>query len=185
MISDRDSLIAQVSAGHQVPFLHFWGHQPNHDGSPGKGCLSQWFPASFELDGDRYATAEHYMMAEKARLFSDEPIRQAILATPSPAEAKKLGRKIRGFHDQTWVDHRLDIVLQGNLAKFRQHAAMRAFLLSTGEQVLVEASPTDAIWGIGLSADHAHANHPGQWPGLNLLGFVLMAVRDRLLTEPL
>ncbi len=180
MINDRDSLLAYLAQGHTVQFLHFWGHQPNRDGSVGKGCFSQWFPAPFELNGTRYATTEHYMMAAKAHLFDDEPIRQRILSAPTPAEAKKLGRKIRGFDDTAWQAHRSDIVVRGNLAKFRSHPPMQQFLLQTGDKVLVEASPVDAIWGIGLAEDHVNANRPSQWPGLNLLGFALMTVRQHL-----
>lgn len=174
-----DSLTAAVRDGARYDYLCFWGHR-GKPGQVGKGCFSQWYPAGFELDGQRYATAEHWMMAGKARLFGDAAIAARILASDDPAEAKALGRKIAGFDETRWVEHRYALVVAGNLAKFEQNPALGAFLLATGERVLVEASPVDAIWGIGLAADHADATRPERWRGLNLLGFALMDVRARL-----
>ena len=127
-----------------------------------------------------YATAEHYMMAEKARLFKDERTRQQILAAEHPHAAKKLGRHIQPFHESVWKQQRFAIVVQGNLAKFSQYPALKDFLLQTGERILVEASPMDTIWGIGLAQDNSQANDPTKWRGDNLLGFALMVVRDQL-----
>ncbi len=146
----------------------------------GKECFSQWYRAPFTLDGHTYATTEHYMMAEKARLFQDEATRQAILGASHPHEAKTLGRQVQNFEEGPWDAARFEIVVQGNLAKFSQHPALRTFLLDTGQRVLVEASPVDAIWGIGLAQDHPQAANPAEWPGLNLLGFALMEVRAQL-----
>ena len=73
-------------------------------------------------------------------------------------------------------------MVRGNAAKFGQHAAFRAFLLDTHDRVLVEASPVDAIWGIGLAQEDARALNPVAWRGLNLLGFALMEVRAHLAT---
>jgi ribA/ribD-fused uncharacterized protein len=82
-----------------------------------------------------------------------------------------------------WNQHRREIVMAGNYQKFTQNTALREFLLTTGDRVLVEASPLDKIWGIGLAADHVDAPQPEKWPGLNLLGFALMQVRDRIRQE--
>ena len=142
--------------------------------------FGQWTPSPFTVDGEHYVCAEQYMMAEKARLFGDEDVRRRILQSPSPRQHKKLGREVKGFDPATWEAHRLDIVVRGNLAKFTQHPEMRAELLSTGDRILVEASPLDQIWGIGLRADHPDAQHPDQWVGLNLLGEALMKVRAQL-----
>lgn len=84
----------------------------------GKTCLSQWFPSRFEVDGVPYPTAEHWMMAEKARLFRDEEVLGRILACEHPGEAKKLGREVRGFDGSVWDAHRVEVVVQGNLHKF-------------------------------------------------------------------
>ena len=132
------------------------------------------------VDGVRYATAEHWMMAGKARLFDDADALAKVLANDDPGAAKAAGRAVRGFDEARWLAHRFDLVVAGNHAKFAQHPVLERFLLSTGDQVLVEASPVDAIWGIGLAAGDPRAHDPAQWPGLNLLGFALMAVRERL-----
>lgn len=174
-----DQLVAAVGAGARFDYLCFWGHRTK-PGQVGKSCFSQWYPAGFELDGRRYATAEHWMMAGKARLFGDDAIAARILASEDPAEAKALGREIAGFDQARWAERRYALVRDGNLAKFAQNPALGAFLLATGDQVLVEASPVDAVWGIGLAADHADATRPERWRGLNLLGFALMDVRARL-----
>jgi ribA/ribD-fused uncharacterized protein len=176
----RDQLTQIIASGGVPKWLMFWGHQPQADGSVGKGCLSQWWPCRFTVEGIEYASAEHWMMAAKARLFGDHDAVPRILAARTPAEAKNLGRLVQGFDEQVWVARRLDLVVEGNVAKFGQDAALRGFLLATARRVLVEASPRDRIWGIGLGAANERATDPLQWRGLNLLGFALMEARDRL-----
>lgn len=176
----REQLIAAMDAGASPKWLMFWGHQPEPDGSVGKGTLSQWWPCSFTVDGVDYASAEHWMMAGKARLFDDEQALAQILAAPTPAEAKDLGRLVRGYDDDAWCAARFEIVVAGNVAKFGQDQALRAYLLDTAQRVLVEASPRDRIWGIGLGAGNERATDPRQWRGGNLLGFALMEARSRL-----
>jgi ribA/ribD-fused uncharacterized protein len=175
-----NELRAADTAGENLDVLPFWGHKPEPDGSVGAGCLSQWWPAEFTVDGVGYATAEHWMMAGKARAFDDPEGLAAVLAAASPGAAKAAGRKVRGFDELRWRAIRYDLVVAGNLAKFGQHDELRAFLLATGERVLVEASPFDRVWGIGLGPTHDDAVHPARWRGLNLLGFALMDVRERL-----
>ena len=166
--------------GERFAYLCFWGHTPTLAGSVDKSCLSQWYPAAFDVDEHRYATAEHYMMAQKALLFGDEAVFERILQVAHPKEVKVLGRQVRHYQQDVWEAQRFNIVKAANIAKFSQHADLQAFLLATGKQVLVEASPVDTIWGIGLAADHAHATQPPKWRGLNLLGFALMQVRAQL-----
>jgi ribA/ribD-fused uncharacterized protein len=178
--SNVDELLERVDAGWQAKFLFFWGHTPSGPDVLGAECLSQWYPAPFTVDDMRYATAEHFMMASKARLFGDEASARAILAAETPAEAKKLGRTVAGFDDEAWTASRSDVVFRASIAKFSQGQALRAFLVGTGDRVLVEASPTDRIWGIGLAAADAHARDPRKWNGLNLLGFALMKARAEL-----
>ncbi len=173
-------LQARCAQGEHFEFLPFWSHRQRTDGVVSASCLSQWFPARFEIEGVAYATAEHFMMAEKARLFDDRAILAKVLAAPTPDEAKSLGRKVRDYDDARWMAHRFDAVVRGNAAKFAQSPALRAFLLATGRRVIVEASPVDAIWGIGMSADDTRVGDPAQWQGLNLLGFALMVVRAQL-----
>lgn len=175
-----DELTKLIEATGAVKYLFFWGHQPLPGGGIGSGCLSQWWPATFTVDGEEYPTAEHFMMVGKARLFDHEDIAQKILSSPRPGAAKALGRQVSGFDQQVWNDHCYDIVLRGNLAKFSQHPELNAFLLGTAGRVLVEASPVDPVWGIGLAANDPRATDPRQWPGRNLLGFVLMEARATL-----
>ncbi len=178
-----DQLLSVIRGGGQPKYLLFWGHQPPPAGGVGKGCLSQWWPVRFTVDGVSYDTAEHYMMAAKARLAGDAETVAKILAAPHPGAAKALGREVRGFDEQLWARHRFGVVVAGNLAKFGQHRQLRDFLAGTGSRVLVEASPRDNIWGIGLAADDERAGSPEHWPGLNLLGFALMEVRHQLRAE--
>ncbi|MDX2678998.1 NADAR family protein [Streptomyces sp. NY05-11A] len=179
-IDDRDALVRAARAGARIKYLHFWGHRPRPDGQVGPSCLSQWWPSPFVVDGVMYATAEHWMMAGKARLFEDAEAERRALAARSPAQAKKEGRLVRGFDEAVWERERFRIVVEGSVHKFASDAGLRAFLLGTGERVLVEASPMDRVWGIGLAADDEAAMNPERWRGLNLLGFALMQARERL-----
>ena len=176
----REQLIAAIDVGAAPKWLIFWGHQPEPDGSVGKGAMSQWWPCAFTVDGVDYASAEHWMMAEKARLFGDMSALERILGARTPAEAKNLGRLVKGFDDAAWDAARFKAVVAGNVAKFGQDAALREFLLGTMNRVLVEASPRDRIWGIGLAAGNDDAADPRRWRGQNLLGFALMEARERL-----
>ncbi|MEO1434134.1 MAG: NADAR family protein [Bacteroidota bacterium] len=177
-------LLTHLAEGNRVKYLFFWGHTPKSENAVDKSCFSQWFPSPFEHNGNTYLTAEHWMMAEKARLFNDEEALAHILKVEHPAEAKEWGRKVRGFDQLTWEVHRMEIVVKGNVLKFGQHEDLRTFLLQTGERVLVEASPRDRIWGIGMGQNNPAAEHPEQWRGRNLLGFALMETRDQL-SEPI
>ena len=107
-------------------------------------------------------------------------VRERIIAAAHPSQAKNLGREVQGFTQSTWEQHRFDIVVRGNIAKFGQNPALKTFLLNTGHRILVEASPTDRIWGIGWSENDPQTQNPEQWRGLNLLGFALMVARSQL-----
>ncbi|MET9294514.1 NADAR family protein [Streptomyces sp. NPDC003077] len=173
-------LIAATAAGQKYKYVYFWGHRPRRDGTLGPSCFSQWWPSPFTVGGVRYATAEHWMMACKARLFQDAEAERKVLAAGHPKQAKDAGRTVRGFDEERWRAHRFAFVTEGSVHKFGQDAALRDFLLGTGSRVLVEASPLDRIWGIGLAADDERAAAPSRWRGENLLGFALMEARQRL-----
>jgi ribA/ribD-fused uncharacterized protein len=175
-----DELRERCSSGETFEYLFFWGHQPSKTGEITKSCFSQWFDASFTIDGIYYRSAEHWMMAQKARLFDDKESLAQILEAPDPKTAKALGREVKNFDDPIWKENARRLVTEGNLAKFRQNDDLREFLLGTSDLVLVEASPYDGIWGIGLKADNERAKHPSTWQGQNLLGFALMDVREVL-----
>jgi hypothetical protein len=176
-------LVSFIAGGGTPEYLLFWGHRPPPAGGVGKGCLSQWWPSEFTVEGERYGSAEHFMMTAKARLFGDRDTAERILRAPNPGAAKALGRQVSGFDEARWARRRFDLVVEGNVAKFGQDPGLLAYLLGTGSRVLVEASPRDRIWGIGLAADDERAMSPERWPGLNLLGFALMEVRHRLRGE--
>lgn len=123
---------------------------------------------------------EQYMMAEKARIMGDEDTRMQILATENPKDIKALGRRVKNFDPKKWDENKVSVVTLGNYHKFCQNEELKAFLRSTENKVLVEASPYDTIWGIGLGADAPEAKRPELWKGTNLLGFALMKIRERL-----
>lgn len=177
----KSELVAKIAAGSQFDFTFFWGHQKSKDGSVTKACCSQWWHSPFSVNGVSFPTAEHYMMYRKAMLFCDKLCAEQILKAPSPKEAKMLGRRVNGFSEGIWLKHRDEITFTGNQLKFSQNQAIRAFLESTRNSILVEASPVDLTWGIGLAEDSPVARIPAQWPGLNLLGFTLTRVRAALL----
>jgi ribA/ribD-fused uncharacterized protein len=176
----RQALIDAVNKGQEFDYILFYGHKASTDGSVTASCCSQWFPATFEIDGITYPTAEHFMMAEKARLFADPDILKNILECKTPKEAKALGRKVHNFEAETWQKHCSDIVVKANLAKFSATPAFADWLIASAPAVLVEASMWDKIWGIGMVASAPGARDPRLWKGTNLLGFALMEVRDLL-----
>lgn len=176
-----DSLQKDFQKGKRIKYLFFWGHQPSKDGSIIKTCLSQWWKADFTIDTDTYCCMEQYMMAEKARLFKDNETLGKIMKSNHPKQMKDLGRKVKNFDEDLWIKKRYSIILNGNYAKFIQNEDLREFLIKTKDRVLVEASPYDKIWGIGMAADDQNIENPLFWKGSSLLGFALMEVRDELI----
>ena len=154
-------------------YVLFWGGWP-----------SQWHPCRFEIGGVTYNCCEQYMMAEKARVFGDGESMAAVLASKSPREQKALGRKVAGFDAEVWNKVCRGVVYTANLAKFSQNEELKSVLLATGTKTIVEASPTDKIWGIGLKKDDPRAIDPSKWLGKNWLGVVLMHVRATLTGRP-
>src|SRR4051812_32821592 len=135
-------------------FVFFWGGWP-----------SQWYKSDFVIDGITYNCCEQFMMAEKAAVFGDVGACAKILATRNPRDQKALGRSVRNFAPSTWNSVCRGIVYRANLAKFEQNAALRDELLATAERTIVEASPTDRIWGIGLAQTDQRVHDPAQWEG--------------------
>lgn len=174
----KKDLIDIYRKGKKLKYLFFWKIEKSGN-TIDKNCLSQWYPTGFTLSNTYYPTAEHYMMAQKAQLFDKEMVKH-ILDAKTTKEVKILGRNIKNFDENVWQDKSLKIVLDGNLAKFSQNVLLKDFLLSTSKKVLIEASPYDKIWGIGLDESSDHIKNPLFWKGDNKLGFVLMKVRDIL-----
>ena len=139
--------------------VFFWGACKNANPNNGyanlhKGCLSQWQKCSFEIDGVSYSSAEQYMMAEKARTFGDDETLEKILSAKLPGKIKALGREVKGFDGKKWDSIKFEVV--------------------------VEASPKDSIWGVGLKEGDRDILDPDKWKGENLLGKALMEVRSKL-----
>lgn len=178
----RTAIEAAQHAGQSLTFRFFWSHD---DGvgtlsHPTDVVFSQWFPAPFAHEGIAYPTAEHWMMAGKARLFGDTATLERILRAVDPREVKALGRQVQGFDHGRWSAACDALVAEGNTHKFQQHPALHAHLLATADAVLVEASPLDTVWGIGLAANDPDARVAARWRGENRLGFALMRVRAAL-----
>ena len=179
MIFNKNGLIPSGRWLERGDFIFFWGHTAP-EGVTTKACMSQWWPCRFEVDGITYNCAEQYMMAQKALLFGDKSIANAILDTDDPSKQKALGRLVSGYNERVWHENRDKIVWRGNYAKFTQNPELTQFLISTGDKILAEASPKDFIWGIGLAEHDFRATDPGLWRGENLLGFILMDVRQTI-----
>ena len=143
--------------------------------------FSQWYRCSFRVDDVAFNCAEQFMMHGKAKLFADAAVAAKILAAEHPRDHKALGRKVQNFDDATWKQACTRIVMDGNRAKFTQNPELRALLVATKGTTLVEASPYDRIWGIGLAATDPRARDATQWKGQNLLGKILTTLRDDLI----
>ncbi|MBP3657610.1 MAG: NADAR family protein [Clostridia bacterium] len=176
----REWICGAYSEGRRFEFVPFWGHTPHASGRITKSCLSQWWLGDFTVEGVTYCCMEQYMMAGKARMFGDGETLARIMASTKQADIKALGREVRGFEASVWDEAKHALILSGNYHKFAQHPGLRQYLLSTGDAVLVEASPYDRIWGVRLGIDHPDIANPLKWQGENLLGFALMEIRDEL-----
>lgn len=150
------------------------------------GYMSQWYSAKYTLDGVTYENVEQGLMKAKADAFNDAETGAKILQTNDPKRIKDLGRQVKGFKDDIWIQKRTQISLEHNIAKFTQNHALLQLLLDTQEATLVEASPYDRIWGIGFAPNDPRVKSPGFWPkdkgkpNPGILGIVLMKVRDTL-----
>ena len=153
-------------------YFFFWG-----------GVFSQWFKSNFTLEGISFNTAEQYMMYKKAMLFDDTETAKQILKTNDPKRQKELGRKVKKFDMTYWNEHCLQIVFRGNHAKFDQNKRLYDMLMNTSPTLLVEASPFDKIWGIGMDEKAASKTPESDWPGTNWLGKTLTNIRDHFENE--
>ncbi|NOV00593.1 NADAR family protein [Paenibacillus planticolens] len=183
MIYNIKDLRKAYSAGQSFKFVFFWGHTPPNDGGIDKSCFSQWWMSPFEVEGTAYSCPEQFMMAEKARLFGDNEMLDVILKANHPKEMKSYGRAVRNFDKDTWDNECYDIVKRGSFAKFSQNPKLGDYLKSTNNRIIVESSPLDCIWGIGMSQSDPEVENPVKWRGRNLLGFALTEVRDVLLRD--
>lgn len=183
MIYNLNDLKKACETGENFKFLFFWKPTPAADGHICESCLGQWWESRFQVDGVEYTCAEQFMMAEKARMFGDKEMLAKIMEASHPKEMKAYGRGVKGFDKASWDNACYEIVKRGNIAKFTQNPDLLEFLLTTRNRILVEASPMDRIWGIGMGKANPDARNPLKWRGTNLLGFALTEVRDQLLAE--
>ena len=149
------------------PYYYFYG-----------GYCSQWYPTKFVFKGVTYTSSEQWMMAMKAASMNDYLSYAKIMSSSDPQYIKQLGREVKDYDDDKWSKERYEVVVFGNYLKFNQNNELREWLINTKDQIIVEASPTDKIWGIGLSVKDAYAGK--EWQGNNLLGKAIMDVRDKL-----
>ena len=151
-------------------YVFFWGT-----------IYSQWYKANMTLDFIDYTSCEQYMMHQKALLFGDTETADKILKTNDPKKQKQLGREVKNFDAVKWNSECFSIVYRGNYAKFSQNEDLKSELLKTGTKILVEASPEDKIWGVGLAENDWGINDPVNWQGFNLLGWAITLVKHELM----
>lgn len=142
------------------------------------GPFSQWYKSPFQCDNIWFQNAEKWMMYQKAMYFKDTNTANMILRWADPSKIKKLGRQVEGFDERLWADVRENIVFYGNMLKFTQNSELMTQLINTGLRTLVEASPYDKVWGVGLKEDDPLILDESNWKGKNLLGKCLMKVRQ-------
>lgn len=151
--------------------------------------FSQWHPSRFVMDivsltvflsqtSVQFKNAEQYMMFKKSELFNDSETAKKILASDNPRDMKALGRKVKNFNATEWDNVKFKLVKEGNFLKFDQNPDMKRILMSTGNTTLVEASPYDKVWGIGLDENDPRALEESKWLGENLLGKALTELRN-------
>lgn len=169
-----------IPSDEEPEYFFFYGHDPEKVGDD--AVFSQWYKKPFTVDGHRYVCMEQYMMSQKALLFKDMEMLKQIVQCEDPSVCKKLGRKVRHFDSDVWNEHSQKIVFKGNYAKFSQNPRLKELLLATGDKVLVEASPFDRIWGIGMRACKAAADHRN-WRGKNQLGYTLTRVKKAIIAD--
>ena len=155
--------------------MFFWHpHEEN-------GCFSNWSKHSIQVEEKTFPTTEHYFMFHKALSMDDQTTANRILRAKTPSEVKSLGRQVKNFNEKLWVENREKIMFNALLLKAKQYPLIKEKLLETCGKVIVEASPYDTVWGIGLNKESEKSNHPECWKGKNLLGKAWMKVREVLL----
>ena len=137
---------------------------------------------AIEINGSviSFKTSEHALMALKAVEFGDTVALKRIIEAKYPGDARRIGRHIKGYNNDTWSRVRYDRMKQCLVAKYTQNEYYKNELLKTGDKVLVDASPTDKIWGVGVGIGDRALYSESTWNGQNLLGRCLMEVRSEI-----
>ena len=139
-------------------FIFFW--KPNVGDY---GWLSNWHISDFKIKDVSYTSVEQYIMSSKAVLFKDNGCEKKIMGTNNPNAQRSLGRKVKNFDEKMWDANKEQILYDGLYAKFSQDDDLKEKLLATGNKTLVEASPFDRIYGIGLRMDDSRALNKKTW----------------------
>lgn len=128
------------------------------------GPFSQWIPCAFiDENNVKYNCAEQYMMAQKALLMKDSDMYFKIMAASDPFIIKyTYGRNVKNFDNNLWDKYKFSVVFKGNLFKFTQNTELCDYIKKFKDHVIVESSPTDTIWGIGLSVSMPEKVSPGK-----------------------
>lgn len=179
-ITNYQALLEKLAEGQRFNYLLF-GQAQSDSRVVNSDCLSPWFPSPFKAEGALFKSLEHFMVAEKARLFKDLPSALKAIMSKTPQKAHKVSKTITGVDNALWATHCEALLVKANYYKFREHQVLTDYLTSTEERILVFADREDILFGAGLplEAEEMLAD-PFQWPGENKLGFALMAVRDLL-----
>lgn len=160
--------------------IAFWGHRQSKSGCISKSCFSQWWMSEFYYSSSKFICSEQFMMAMKARIFNDHDNYQLIMQSSDPNEMKSIGRKVANYNQAIWDEMKYDIVFRANYEKFIQNENIKEYLLSTEDKVIIEASPVDKVWGVGLAESDERILKPELWLGENILGFAIMHVRNEI-----
>ena len=137
--------------------------------------FSNFNAAEFEVNGQKFPTLEHFYSYKKCELNGKKELAYRVLKTPQPVETIAVS-KGNILDDET----RVEVVKSGLLAKFHQNLELKKHLLNTGQKVLAEANPHDNFWGTGCALRSEMLSKPGQWPGQNKLGILLMDLRAEM-----
>jgi N-glycosidase YbiA len=133
------------------------------------GCFSNFSEHSIELEGKIWPSTEHYYQAQKFVGTSAEALCQQIYEASTPAEAAALGRDPHHPVRSDWEQIKTVVMEKAVLQKFTTYSTLKELLMGTGNELIVEDSPTDGYWGCGEDGR-----------GQNHLGKVLMRVRSCL-----
>lgn len=148
-----------------------------------KDHFSNFYKTNFVVNGITFSCGEQYIMYSKACLFNDNEMAEVILKEHLPSKMKAWGRKVKSYDDATWCAQREDITYTGLLEKYKQNQMLCNLLMETGEREIVEASPRDRIWGIGMGENNVNVEDKTMWKGRNILGSILMRVRNQIKQE--
>jgi ribA/ribD-fused uncharacterized protein len=146
--------------GHAVPIYFYSAREEPY------GCFSNFSRHGFELDGLYWPTSEHYFQAQK---FAGTPHLEDVRRAPTAKMAAELGRDRSRPLRADWEQVKDDVMRRAVRRKFEVHADLRALLLDTGQEPIVENAPRDYYWGCGADGS-----------GKNMLGTILMEVRESL-----